>query len=127
MDSRMDLKYHMINKRVYIRSRTRRKTLTEGGTDRLLNQLQHNRHGYSYKYSLSQSEAIQSGDARRTFGQCVPRVVALHCAEIWLLPSPEYKEGQQALTPRRCSAGCLKYRQCILEECESDIQHRLIP
>ncbi|GFY12823.1 uncharacterized protein TNCV_4284811 [Trichonephila clavipes] len=30
-------------------------------------------------------------------------------------------------TPRRCSAGCLKYRQCVLEECESDIQYRAIP
>ncbi|GFW29520.1 hypothetical protein TNCV_399551 [Trichonephila clavipes] len=28
-----------------------------------------------------------------------------------------------APTPRRCCAGCLKYRQCVLEECESDIQY----
>ncbi|GFS79891.1 hypothetical protein TNCV_750561 [Trichonephila clavipes] len=39
-------------------------------------------------------------------------------------PSPEDKEGQLAPTPRRCNAGCLKYRQCVLEECESDIQYR---
>ncbi|GFU65460.1 hypothetical protein TNCV_633831 [Trichonephila clavipes] len=50
-------------------------------------------------------EAIQSGDLRRTFGQCVPRVVArpsngnilLHYpVEIWLWPSPEDKEGPLA-------------------------------
>ncbi|GFX24903.1 hypothetical protein TNCV_3451731 [Trichonephila clavipes] len=46
--------------------------------------------------------------------------------EIWLWPSLEDKEGQLAPTPRRCSAGCLKYRQCVLEECESDIQYRPI-
>ncbi|GFU63192.1 hypothetical protein TNCV_3466161 [Trichonephila clavipes] len=34
---------------------------------------------------------------------------------------PKGKEGQPAPTPRRCSTGCLKYRQCVLEECESDI------
>ncbi|GFS56239.1 hypothetical protein TNCV_2769161 [Trichonephila clavipes] len=39
----------------------------------------------------------------------------------------EGKEGQLAPTPRICSAGCLKYRQCVLEECESDIQYRPIP
>ncbi|GFX01500.1 hypothetical protein TNCV_1864731 [Trichonephila clavipes] len=66
-------------------------------------------------------EAIQSGDGRRTFGQCVPRVVAHYPVEIWLWPSPEDKEGQLAPTSRRCSAGCLKYQQCVLEECESDI------
>ncbi|GFX05503.1 uncharacterized protein TNCV_1008251 [Trichonephila clavipes] len=43
------------------------------------------------------------------------------------LPSPEGKEGQLAPTPRRCSAGCLKYWQCVLEECESDIQYHPIP
>ncbi|GFV30289.1 uncharacterized protein TNCV_97641 [Trichonephila clavipes] len=47
--------------------------------------------------------------------------------KIWLWPNPEGKEGQLAPTPRRCSAGCSKYRQCVLEECESDIQHRPIP
>ncbi|GFV51039.1 hypothetical protein TNCV_4635861 [Trichonephila clavipes] len=67
-------------------------------------------------------EAIQSGDRRITFGQCVPRVVAHYPVEIWLWPSPEGKSGQLAATPRRCSSGCLKYRQCVLEECE--IQYR---
>ncbi|GFV38414.1 hypothetical protein TNCV_4392951 [Trichonephila clavipes] len=57
----------------------------------------------------------------------VPCIVAHYPVEIWLWPSPEGKEGQLAPTPRRCSAGCLKYRQCILEKCESDIQYRLIP
>ncbi|GFY12341.1 hypothetical protein TNCV_284441 [Trichonephila clavipes] len=33
---------------------------------------------------------------------------------VW--PSLEGKEGQLAPTPRRCSASCLKYRQCVLEE-----------
>ena len=55
-------------------------------------------------------EAIQSGDWRRTLGQCVPRVVAHYPVEIWLWASPEGKEGQLAPTPRRCSAGCLQYR-----------------
>ncbi|GFY01077.1 hypothetical protein TNCV_5075441 [Trichonephila clavipes] len=32
-----------------------------------------------------------------------------------------YVEGQLAPTPRRYSAGCLKYQQCVLEECESPI------
>ncbi|GFS70928.1 hypothetical protein TNCV_2719971 [Trichonephila clavipes] len=71
-------------------------------------------------------EAIQSGDSQRTFGQCVPRMVAHYPIEIWLWPSPEGKEGQLTPTPRRCSAGCLKYRQCVLEECKSDIQYRPI-
>ncbi|GFS87432.1 hypothetical protein TNCV_207511 [Trichonephila clavipes] len=43
--------------------------------------------------------------------------------EVWLWPSPEYKEGQLAPTPQRYSAGCLKYRQCVLE-CKSVIQYR---
>ncbi|GFW30264.1 hypothetical protein TNCV_3850351 [Trichonephila clavipes] len=43
--------------------------------------------------------------------------------EIWLWPSPEGKDGQLAPIPRRYSTGCLKYRQCVLEECESDIQY----
>ncbi|GFX79630.1 uncharacterized protein TNCV_826181 [Trichonephila clavipes] len=30
-------------------------------------------------------------------------------------------------TLRRCSTGCLKYRQSLKEECESDIQYRPIP
>ncbi|GFW81829.1 hypothetical protein TNCV_2885031 [Trichonephila clavipes] len=68
-------------------------------------------------------KAIQSGDSRRTFGQCVSRVVVHYPVEIWLWPNPEGKEGQLAPTPRRCSASCLKYRQCVLEECESDIQY----
>ncbi|GFT13206.1 uncharacterized protein TNCV_4076661 [Trichonephila clavipes] len=72
-------------------------------------------------------EAIQCGDRRRTFGQCVARVVAHYPDEICLWPSPGRKEGQLAQKPRRSSAGCLKYRQCVLEECESDIQYRLIP
>ncbi|GFU72959.1 uncharacterized protein TNCV_4636931 [Trichonephila clavipes] len=42
--------------------------------------------------------------------------------EIWLWQSPEGKEGQLSPTPQRCSAACLKYRQCVLEERESDIQ-----
>ncbi|GFS70879.1 hypothetical protein TNCV_2719631 [Trichonephila clavipes] len=37
---------------------------------------------------------------------------------IWLWPSPGGKERQLAPTHRRCSAGCLKYRLCVLEECE---------
>ncbi|GFW90258.1 hypothetical protein TNCV_2121251 [Trichonephila clavipes] len=53
----------------------------------------------------------------------LPRVVAHYPVEIWLWPSPKDKEGQLAPTPRRCSAGCLKYRQCVLEECESDIPY----
>ncbi|GFW21716.1 hypothetical protein TNCV_2529151 [Trichonephila clavipes] len=75
------------------------------------------------------SEAIQSGDGRRIFGQCVPRVVTHYPVEIWLWPSPEGKEGQLCVapTPRRSSAGRLKYRQCVLEKCESDIQYRRIP
>ncbi|GFV85096.1 uncharacterized protein TNCV_4171491 [Trichonephila clavipes] len=28
--------------------------------------------------------------------------------------------------PQRCSSGCLKYRQCELEECENYIQYRAI-
>ena len=54
----------------------------------------------------------------------MPRVVAHYSVEIWLWASPEGKEGQLAPTPRRCSAGFLKYRQCVLEECESDSQYR---
>ncbi|GFU47977.1 hypothetical protein TNCV_4967661 [Trichonephila clavipes] len=58
----------------------------------------------------------------------MPRVVTHYPVEIFLWPSPEGKEGQLAPTPRRCCAGCLKYRQCVLEECESDIQpHTIIP
>ncbi|GFV26487.1 hypothetical protein TNCV_3361401 [Trichonephila clavipes] len=72
-------------------------------------------------------EAIQSGDRRTIFGQCVSRVIVHYPVEIWLWSSPEGKEGQLAPTLRRCSAGCLKYRQCVLEECESDIQYSLIP
>ncbi|GFY12830.1 hypothetical protein TNCV_1958581 [Trichonephila clavipes] len=34
-------------------------------------------------------EAIQYRDWRRTFGKCVPRVVAHYPVEIWLWPSPE--------------------------------------
>ncbi|GFS52198.1 hypothetical protein TNCV_4849511 [Trichonephila clavipes] len=34
------------------------------------------------------------------------------------------KEGQLAPATRRCSTGCLKYRKCVLEECESGIQYR---
>ncbi|GFX75017.1 hypothetical protein TNCV_1845891 [Trichonephila clavipes] len=52
------------------------------------------------------------------------RVAAHYPVEIWLWSSPEGKEGLLAPTTRRCSAGCLKYRQCILEECESDVQYR---
>ncbi|GFV13737.1 hypothetical protein TNCV_2500711 [Trichonephila clavipes] len=55
-----------------------------------------------------------------TCGHCYP-------VEIWLWPIPEGKEGQLAPLPRRSRAGCLKYRQCVLEECESDIQYHLIP
>ncbi|GFU29003.1 hypothetical protein TNCV_471181 [Trichonephila clavipes] len=40
------------------------------------------------------------------------------------VPSPEGNEGQLAPTLRRCSAGCLKYRQCVLYEFKSDIQYR---
>ncbi|GFY25626.1 hypothetical protein TNCV_2487461 [Trichonephila clavipes] len=47
--------------------------------------------------------------------------------KIWLWPSIESKEGQLAPTLRRCSAGYLKYQQCVLEECESEIQYRPIP
>ncbi|GFY25842.1 hypothetical protein TNCV_1915921 [Trichonephila clavipes] len=47
--------------------------------------------------------------------------------EIWLWSSPKGKERQLASTPLRCSASCLKYRQYVLEECESDIQYRPIP
>ncbi|GFX01085.1 hypothetical protein TNCV_4580511 [Trichonephila clavipes] len=54
----------------------------------------------------------------KPFGQCVPRVVAHYPVEVWLWPSPESKEGKLAPTPPRCSAGCLKYQQCVLEECE---------
>ncbi|GFU87597.1 hypothetical protein TNCV_2935191 [Trichonephila clavipes] len=57
----------------------------------------------------------------------VPCLVAHYPVEIWLWPSSEGKEGQLAPTPRRCSASCLKYRQCVLEEYESDIQYRPIP
>ncbi|GFV68349.1 hypothetical protein TNCV_576011 [Trichonephila clavipes] len=39
----------------------------------------------------------------------------------------EGKEGQLAPPAWRCSVGCLKYRQCVLEECESDIKYRTIP
>ncbi|GFU96874.1 hypothetical protein TNCV_3979371 [Trichonephila clavipes] len=35
----------------------------------------------------------------------------------------ESNEGQLDPTSRRCSAGCLKYRQCVLEECEGDIRY----
>ncbi|GFU14164.1 hypothetical protein TNCV_1893511 [Trichonephila clavipes] len=35
--------------------------------------------------------------------------------------------GQLAPTPRRYSDGCLKYPQCVLEECEKNIQYRPIP
>ncbi|GFX23281.1 hypothetical protein TNCV_4560631 [Trichonephila clavipes] len=63
----------------------------------------------------------------KNFGQCMPRAVTHYPVEIWLWTSAEGKEGQLAPTPWRCSAGCLKYRQCILEECESDIQYQPIP
>ncbi|GFU75749.1 hypothetical protein TNCV_1652091 [Trichonephila clavipes] len=53
----------------------------------------------------------------------MPRVGTHYPVEIWLWPSPEGKEGQLAPTPRRYSAGCLKYRQCVLEKCESDIPY----
>ncbi|GFX78085.1 hypothetical protein TNCV_972391 [Trichonephila clavipes] len=59
--------------------------------------------------------------------ECVPRVVAYYPVEIWLWPSPDGKEGQLAPTYRTCNAGCLKYRQCVLEECESVIQYRPVP
>ncbi|GFV49018.1 hypothetical protein TNCV_5065021 [Trichonephila clavipes] len=72
-------------------------------------------------------ETIQSGDCRRSFGQCVPRVVTHYPVEIWLWSNPEAKEEQLDPTPRICSAGCLKYRQYVLEKCESDIQNRPIP
>ncbi|GFW29934.1 hypothetical protein TNCV_4999741 [Trichonephila clavipes] len=72
-------------------------------------------------------KAIKSDDRRRTFGQCMSRVIAHYPVEIWLWPSPEVNEGQLAPTPRRCSAGCLKYRQCVLQECQSDIQYHPIP
>ncbi|GFX66920.1 hypothetical protein TNCV_999591 [Trichonephila clavipes] len=54
----------------------------------------------------------------------MPHVVAHYPVEIWLWPSPEGKEGQLAPTPQRRSAGYLKYRQCVLKECESNIQYR---
>ncbi|GFV90456.1 hypothetical protein TNCV_50311 [Trichonephila clavipes] len=31
--------------------------------------------------------------------------------------------GAWASTPQRCSAGCLVYRQCVLEGCGSEIQY----
>ncbi|GFW52554.1 hypothetical protein TNCV_404821 [Trichonephila clavipes] len=68
------------------------------------------------KVDLPAREAIQSGDSRRTFGQCIRRVVTHYPVEIWLWPIPEDKEGQLAPTPRRCSTGSLKYRKCVLEE-----------
>ncbi|GFY27451.1 hypothetical protein TNCV_2070711 [Trichonephila clavipes] len=37
------------------------------------------------------------------------------------------KEGQLAQTLRRCSAGYLKYRQCVLEECESRVISNTAP
>ncbi|GFT98968.1 uncharacterized protein TNCV_3793551 [Trichonephila clavipes] len=58
------------------------------------------------------------------FGQSRPHVVPYYPVETWLWPSPEGKEGQLAPIPQRCSAGCLKYGQCVLEECESNIQYR---
>ncbi|GFV11569.1 hypothetical protein TNCV_975591 [Trichonephila clavipes] len=66
----------------------------------------------------------------KNFGQCVPRGVAHYPVQIWLWPRPEGKEGQLAPTPRRCTAGCLQNRQCVLEECESDNPippHTMIP
>ncbi|GFU89908.1 hypothetical protein TNCV_163931 [Trichonephila clavipes] len=37
-------------------------------------------------------------------------------------------EGQLAPTPRRCSAGCLKYWQCVLEKCgDINTAHTIIP
>ncbi|GFW85743.1 hypothetical protein TNCV_853921 [Trichonephila clavipes] len=44
-------------------------------------------------------------------------MVMQYPVELWLWPSPEGKERQLAPTTRRCSAGCLKYRQRALEEC----------
>ncbi|GFV26717.1 hypothetical protein TNCV_3292611 [Trichonephila clavipes] len=54
-------------------------------------------------------------------------VIAHYPVEIWLWPCPEGKDQQLVRTPRRCSAGCFKYRQCVLEECESDILYRPMP
>ncbi|GFX88339.1 hypothetical protein TNCV_1705601 [Trichonephila clavipes] len=39
----------------------------------------------------------------------------------------EGQEGQLVPAPRRCSAGCFKYHQCVLEKCERDIQYHPIP
>ncbi|GFV01719.1 hypothetical protein TNCV_2187271 [Trichonephila clavipes] len=41
-------------------------------------------------------ETIQCGDRRRTFVQCVPRVVAHYPVEICLWPNPEGMEGRLA-------------------------------
>ncbi|GFW73229.1 hypothetical protein TNCV_2798931 [Trichonephila clavipes] len=60
-------------------------------------------------------------------GQYVSGVVTHYPVEIWLWSSPEGKEGQLAPTFRRCSAGCLKYRQYVVEEYESDIQYHSVP
>ncbi|GFS99024.1 hypothetical protein TNCV_1890351 [Trichonephila clavipes] len=53
----------------------------------------------------------------------VSRVFTYFSVEIWLWPRTESNEGQLDPTSRRCSAGCLKYRQCVLEECEGDIRY----
>ncbi|GFU01044.1 hypothetical protein TNCV_1816591 [Trichonephila clavipes] len=55
-------------------------------------------------------------------------MIAHYPVELWLCPSPEGKERQLAPTPRRCSACCLKYQQCVPEERESPIlPHTIIP
>ncbi|GFV42958.1 hypothetical protein TNCV_629711 [Trichonephila clavipes] len=43
-------------------------------------------------------------------------IIEHYPVEIWLWASPEGNEGQPPPTPQKCSTGCLKYRQCILQE-----------
>ncbi|GFX42016.1 hypothetical protein TNCV_4516241 [Trichonephila clavipes] len=87
-------------------------------------QLIERRRGRLVASSEPAREAIQSGDSRRDFW--TTRATCGHALSL-------LKHGNgQALKVRgrttgsntwRCCAGCLKYRQCVLEECDSDIQY----
>ncbi|GFU88231.1 hypothetical protein TNCV_846241 [Trichonephila clavipes] len=86
-----------------------------------------------YMLSIGERSGERSGQGSNSIWRLTnlwttrPRVVAYYPVEIWLWPRPEGKEEQLSPTPRRCSAGRLKYSQCVLKECESDIQYRPIP
>ncbi|GFT86190.1 hypothetical protein TNCV_3257691 [Trichonephila clavipes] len=78
----------------------------------------------------------QAGQRKKQFNLVIDEEPLDNACHVWsriillknmAVPNPEGKEGQMSPTPGRCSPGCLKYRQCVLEECERDIQHRPIP